>query len=217
MSLMKSAVAAALIVAVSLPAAAQQVTSAEDIVRSLQSGTPVAARSLDADTIVSGLRSRFATQPASANAPLKSISVVPGAPVVEAPVVTAPPVDYAAVEASVGALPSLDMEIFFDYDSATIKPESFPTLVELGRALTDPRLAGSRFIVAGHTDAAGSNAYNLALSEARAASVRNALVSMFPIDPSGLLAFGFGEEQLRVPQHPTAAVNRRVQVMNLGY
>lgn len=215
MSLMKSAVAAALIVAVSLPAAAQQIMPAEDIVRSLQSRTPVAARSLDADTIVSGLRSRFATQPASANAPLKSISVVPG--VVEAPVVTAPPVDYAAVEASVGALPSLDMEIFFDYDSATIKPESFPTLVELGRALTDPRLAGSRFIVAGHTDAAGSNAYNLALSEARAASVRNALVSMFPIDPSGLLAFGFGEEQLRVPQHPTAAVNRRVQVMNLGY
>ena len=39
-----------------------------------------------------------------------------------------------------------------------------PSLDELGKTLTDPMLTGGTFLIAGHTDAKGSDEYNLALS-----------------------------------------------------
>ena len=50
------------------------------------------------------------------------------------------------------------------FDSADILPEAKPSLDELGKALTDPKLTGGTFLIAGHTDAKGSDEYNLALS-----------------------------------------------------
>ncbi|MBE2266364.1 MAG: OmpA family protein [Flavobacteriales bacterium] len=106
--------------------------------------------------------------------------------------------------------------MYFDYNSSTIAPQSIPSLVRIGQALADPRLSEYRFLIAGHTDGAGGRLYNHALSERRAASVRDFLIKTFPLVPQKLTSIGFGYEQLKVPESPLAAVNRRVELINIG-
>lgn len=112
--------------------------------------------------------------------------------------------------------PSVDLEIQFAYNSATIQPKSVPLLINLGKALGSADLEGATFLVAGHTDAKGSNSYNQTLSERRAAAVRNFLTKSFKLDDSTLIAIGFGEEQLKLPSSPNSGENRRVQIVNLA-
>ena len=75
--------------------------------------------------------------------------------------------------------PKIDLEIYFDYNSAAITPKAVPGLNSLGRVLSSADLDGSVFMIAGHTDAKGGETYNLGLSERRAKSVRNYLVEIF--------------------------------------
>ncbi len=112
--------------------------------------------------------------------------------------------------------PNIDLEINFDYNSADISKRSLPSVLALGRALTNPDLKGSTFIVAGHTDAVGSDAYNQDLSERRANSIKRYLTDRFGIAGSDLVTVGYGKTKLKDPSHPTAAVNRRVQVVNMA-
>ncbi len=112
--------------------------------------------------------------------------------------------------------PSVDLEILFAYNSATIQPKSVPLLINLGKALGSADLEGATFLVAGHTDAKGSNSYNQTLSERRAAAVKNFLAKSFKLDDSTLIAIGFGEEQLKLPGAPNSGENRRVQIVNLA-
>jgi outer membrane protein OmpA-like peptidoglycan-associated protein len=111
-------------------------------------------------------------------------------------------------------MPSVDLEVGFEYNSARISPTAFATLTTLGRALGDPRLAGNSFLIAGHTDGKGGAAYNLQLSQQRAEAVRQFLAQNFAIDAQRLVAKGFGQRHLKDPANPLAAVNRRVQVVN---
>jgi len=113
-------------------------------------------------------------------------------------------------------LPSVDMEVYFAYDSADISPAAYGSLFTLGQALGDPRLRGQTFLIAGHTDASGSDAYNQILSECRAWSVKTFLVTTFDIAPQSLIAVGYGEEQPKDWRNPFAGVNRRVQLVNLA-
>jgi outer membrane protein OmpA-like peptidoglycan-associated protein len=113
-------------------------------------------------------------------------------------------------------LPAIDLEVFFDYDSAAITGEALPILDKLGAALNSDKLKGSVFMVAGHTDAHGSADYNLGLSNARARSVREFLIKKYHIAPDQLVAVGFGEEQLKNAEDPEAGENRRVQVVNMA-
>jgi outer membrane protein OmpA-like peptidoglycan-associated protein len=113
-------------------------------------------------------------------------------------------------------LPAIDLEVFFAFDSAEITPEALPILKKLGAAVSDDKLKGSVFLVAGHTDAKGSDDYNLGLSDSRAKSVQRFLIEQFDIDPKQLVAIGFGEEQLKNKEDPRAAENRRVQVVNIA-
>jgi outer membrane protein OmpA-like peptidoglycan-associated protein len=113
-------------------------------------------------------------------------------------------------------LPAIDLEVFFDYDSAAITQEALPILDKLGNALSSDKLKGSVFMVAGHTDAKGSPDYNLGLSQARAKSVREFLIKKYEIAPDQLVAIGFGEEQLKNPEDPEGGENRRVQVVNMA-
>ena len=112
-------------------------------------------------------------------------------------------------------LPAIDMEIYFDYNSARLNAQSLPKLQELGEALTDDKLDGETFMIAGHTDAVGSNGYNQSLSERRAESVRKYLIDKHNLDISKLIAIGYGEEQLKLPETPDAGENRRVQIVNM--
>ena len=88
--------------------------------------------------------------------------------------------------------------------------------VEERSEIAEARLKGSVYLVAGHTDAKGSAAYNLGLSDARAKSAREFLIEKFHLDPKQLVAIGFGKEQLKNKDDPLAAENRRVQVVNMA-
>jgi outer membrane protein OmpA-like peptidoglycan-associated protein len=111
--------------------------------------------------------------------------------------------------------PNIDLEITFDYDSAQISQKSLPSVQALGHALTSADLKGSTFIVAGHTDAAGSDAYNQDLSERRADSIKRYLVDKYAIAAGDLVTVGYGKSKLKDPNQPLAEVNRRVQVVNM--
>ena len=112
--------------------------------------------------------------------------------------------------------PKIDLEIYFDFNSAEIRPKAQPQLNELGKALTSPELAGSVFVLAGHTDAKGGDEYNQKLSERRAEAVKSYLVAKLKIPADSLSAAGFGKRDLKNTADPFAAENRRVQVLNLG-
>ena len=113
-------------------------------------------------------------------------------------------------------LPGVDLEVFFDYNSAMITPAAKPKLETLGKALSDAKLKGKTFMIAGHTDGTGSDDYNQSLSEKRADAVKQHLASKFGLDVTTLVAIGYGEEQLKTPGAPEADENRRVQVVTLG-
>jgi len=111
--------------------------------------------------------------------------------------------------------PKIDLEINFDYNSADISAKSLPSVQALGRALTNNDLKGSTFVVAGHTDAAGGDAYNQDLSERRADSIKRYLVDKYGINGADLVTVGYGKSKLKDPSQPLAEVNRRVQVVNM--
>src|ERR1700716_150974 len=91
--------------------------------------------------------------------------------------------------------PNIDLEITFDYNSADISAKSLPSVQALGRALTNPDLKGSTFIVAGHTDGAGGEGYHQDLSERRADSVKKYLSDKFGISGSDLVTVGYGKSK----------------------
>jgi outer membrane protein OmpA-like peptidoglycan-associated protein len=111
--------------------------------------------------------------------------------------------------------PKIDLEIRFDYNSADISKGSMAAVRELGKALSDPSLKGSTFVVAGHTDAVGGETFNQDLSERRADTIKRYLVDKYGMVGSDLVTVGYGKTKLKNPDNPTDAVNRRVQVVNM--
>ncbi len=83
--------------------------------------------------------------------------------------------------------------ILFDVDSDRIRPESTPTLEEIGIMLQQH--ADLRITIEGHTDNTGDDAHNQQLSEMRAAAVRAFLIEHYGIDAGRLEAAGFGESR----------------------
>jgi len=118
---------------------------------------------------------------------------------------------------------TLDSNVLFDFDKATLKPE--------GKAAIDSQVVGKLaqiqklqvVLVTGHTDRLGSQAYNLKLSKERADSVRDYLVSK-GVDRSKIETVGMGEKQpvVQCTQQNTKALieclkpNRRVEVQVTG-
>ncbi len=113
-------------------------------------------------------------------------------------------------------LPTYDMEIPFDLNSAAIVERARPNIEALGKALQDKQLKGESFLLAGHTDASGSLPYNQVLSEKRAEAVRKVLINEFHLGNEQLVAVGYGPQRLKNPKVPDAPENRRVQIVNLG-
>jgi outer membrane protein OmpA-like peptidoglycan-associated protein len=112
-------------------------------------------------------------------------------------------------------LPKINLTIEFEYDSEQPTANGELQLAALGEALRDPRLKGYRFLLAGHTDARGSDDYNQRLSERRAQAVQNYLVGSVRLDGNQLKIVGFGERRLLDPNQPDSPRNRRVEVINL--
>ena len=114
------------------------------------------------------------------------------------------------------AAPQKDMRIQFEFGSAKLTDSAKAVLNELGAALQSDQLAAYQFSLVGHTDAVGSDAANLKLSQARAASVKDYLIGQFHINAARLEASGVGESDLADPGDPNNGVNRRVVITNIG-
>lgn len=112
--------------------------------------------------------------------------------------------------------PNTKALVLFDFDSAAIKPDSFPLLREYGNALQGA-LSTAVLVIAGHTDSAGSTEYNLGLSYRRAEAVRQFLVAMYNIDPQRLIITGYGESKPTASNDTIAgqALNRRVEFIRV--
>lgn len=104
--------------------------------------------------------------------------------------------------------------INFDYNKASIKPESMGTLSMVVQIMKDnPEI---KFEIGGHTDADGEDNYNLKLSQQRAEAVKSMLVKM-GIEDSRLSTKGYGETKpLSDNNSPEGkANNRRVEFVKL--
>lgn len=108
--------------------------------------------------------------------------------------------------------PRLDMYVNFEFGSDSVVPESMSRVDTWGRVLSDPLMAGQRFVIAGHTDDVGSDEHNMALSLRRATAIRDLLVSRYNIDPSRLEVKGFGKTRPLTSgtSEQERAANRRV-------
>jgi OmpA-OmpF porin, OOP family len=126
-------------------------------------------------------------------------------------------VDASAMASSIADSGSVAIYgIYFDTAKSDLKPESEPAIDEIAKLLTgNPTL---KVYIVGHTDMVGEAAGNVKLSQARAESVINALVSKHGIAAARLIAFGNG------PYAPVAsnktdegkAKNRRVELVEIA-
>ncbi len=112
--------------------------------------------------------------------------------------------------------PQLNLELTFRFNSAELTDETKMNLDVLGQAMQDSKLKPFRFMIEGHTDSSGGATYNWELSLRRAASVRRYLIETQAIVSERLDVIGKGESELRFPDSPTAAGNRRVVIINAG-
>lgn len=121
--------------------------------------------------------------------------------------------DREEVQTYSGERPKVSIEVYFDYNSATITEASKATLNTLGQALRDPRLAGKQFIFRGHTDARGNPSYNDVLSDRRAEAVKMYIVNSFGVNQNTIASIGDGSRNLKNPGNPFADENRKVEVV----
>ena len=106
---------------------------------------------------------------------------------------------------------SVDVVIPFEFDSDRLSPEAVAILQNLATVLREERM---RFVksldVVGHSDGVGDAAYNKALSQRRAQSVRTVLEKLQLLGLR-LRVYGYGMERLRNTVDPKSAENRRVE------
>ena len=103
--------------------------------------------------------------------------------------------------------------IYFDTGSDRIRPESTPTLKEIGEMLKEH--ADLKLTIEGHTDNVGSADANKALAEKRAAAVKTFLVNAYGVDASRLSTAGLGDQKPVAPNTTPEGrqQNRRVELV----
>ncbi|TES91384.1 MAG: hypothetical protein E3J87_07905 [Candidatus Cloacimonadota bacterium] len=102
--------------------------------------------------------------------------------------------------------------ILFDYDKATLRPESYPVLDSIGKIMVEnPTIVAE---LSGHTDSRGSRSYNARLSQRRANSARNYIIQQWHLVPMRIIGKGYGEDRPIIPGARAEAEhqqNRRVE------
>ncbi len=124
------------------------------------------------------------------------------------------PPGAAELERALASAGRVDVyDIHFSFNSDRIRDESMPRLAEIAAVLR--RHPDWRLAVGGHTDAIGGDAYNMALSQRRAAAVKAALVTRHGIAATRLTSAGHGEAQPRAANDTLQgrARNRRVELV----
>lgn len=105
--------------------------------------------------------------------------------------------------------------IYFDVNKDVVKSESYGTIKEIAKVLTDNPTVNIKIV--GHTDSDGDDQSNLDLSKRRAASVKNVLVKEFGIDATRIETEGKGESESIAKNDSVVnkALNRRVEFLKL--
>jgi outer membrane protein OmpA-like peptidoglycan-associated protein len=127
--------------------------------------------------------------------------------------------DLAVEETETEIRIALSADVLFDFDKSDIKPEAAKALGQVADVLREH--PGQPVRIEGHTDSKGSDAYNQALSEDRALSVRDWLAEEEGLDGSDFDIIGLGETQPAAPnEHPDSSddpegrqKNRRVEIV----
>jgi outer membrane protein OmpA-like peptidoglycan-associated protein len=103
--------------------------------------------------------------------------------------------------------------IYFDFGSATIRPESEPVLKQIADALA--KNPAWKLEVEGHTDNVGADAFNMDLSRRRADAVKQALVERYRVRADRLTTAGFGATRPKESNDTLEgrARNRRVELV----
>lgn len=109
----------------------------------------------------------------------------------------------------------VSVSLQFEKNSYELTEGTRKNLDAIGQALNSDDLKSLKFVLEGHTDASGPDAYNLSLSKKRAESVKQYLINVHKVDPNKLKIVGKGEQNLLDPAHPFAAKNRRVRIITI--
>lgn len=187
----RTASALVLAAALAAPASAQTNTSYAQIVQGLNAVTT------DSPTVDAQALRTWAIESAKQGGPTNSVS-------------------QSDLVKKLFSLAQITVQIQFALNSDIIRPESYAAIGAIADAMHDPILRGYRFAVVGNTDATGTRAYNLKLSQERADAIVQALVNLYRVSPSRLEAIGLGQEALQNPAKPDDPINRRVQIFNIG-
>lgn len=101
--------------------------------------------------------------------------------------------------------------LLYDFDSDRLRPEARTNLAALARSLADH--PGENLLIVGHTDSVGTVVYNQRLSERRAESAMQYLVSQ-GIDRDRIATTGLGETEPKAENATEAGrqTNRRIEV-----
>lgn len=105
--------------------------------------------------------------------------------------------------------------LFDEWSPRLTRREAVHQLEEVGKALSDPELADSAFVVEGHTDDRGGYDRNMKLSWDRAEAVKDYLIDKFNVDPSRITTQGLGYSRPRFPNDSRLHMlkNRRVELL----
>ena len=101
--------------------------------------------------------------------------------------------------------------VFFDFDKSVLTDEALRTVEQAAQAVRAQKTV--RILVTGHTDTVGSNRYNQALSERRAATVKAAMVGLgIAADQIGTTGKSFSDPLVPTGPNAREPKNRRAVI-----
>jgi OmpA-OmpF porin, OOP family len=184
------------------PAPAPRYRSIEIIggaVKSVQNNAPAPASAAAQASFEAYEHHQVVPAPVMAPAPIEETAKTPPAQVAH---------DQTAHDQTAHDQTAFGFRINFRFDSAVIPADAYEYLDTVGTVLhSEPDVS---IVVEGHTDAKGSDVYNMKLSERRAKAVEAYLVQKHQIAISRIQAVGKGEME-PLTTNPFDQTNRRVQ------
>ena len=116
------------------------------------------------------------------------------------------------------AMPAVEVDtVTFGFNEDFVREEQMENLDRIGGILEEILAEHPQevFLVEGHTDAVGDDAYNLDLSRRRAESIKTALTQYYEIGPENLRTVGYGERYLKIPTEEPEEENRRITIRRI--
>ncbi len=116
------------------------------------------------------------------------------------------------------AMPAVEIDtVTFGFNEDWVREEQLENLDRIGTILEEIIAAHPHevFMIEGHTDAVGTDEYNLDLSRRRALAIKQALTQYYEIRPENLETIGYGEEHLKIQTEDPEEENRRISIRRI--